>query len=57
MVMRTFQLGIPLWLLFGIVGALIATSKNRGGCFWFLFCSILGPIGLVLAAVVSRRPD
>jgi hypothetical protein len=47
--------GVPIWLIFGVIGAWIATSKGRGGCFWFLLCSFLGPIGLVLAAVVSRR--
>jgi hypothetical protein len=47
-------LGIPLWLIFGILGAWIATSKGRGGCFWFLLCSLLGPIGLLVAAVVPR---
>jgi hypothetical protein len=47
-------LGVPVWLVFGIVGAWIATTKGRGGCFWFLMCSFLGPIGLVIAAVVPR---
>jgi hypothetical protein len=47
-------LGIPAWLLCGIVGAVIATMKGRGGCSWFLLCSILGPFGIVLAAVVSK---
>jgi hypothetical protein len=50
------KIGIPLWLLFGILGAWIATTKGRGGCFWFVLCALLGPVGLVLAAVVSRKP-
>jgi hypothetical protein len=49
------ELGIPVWLLCGIVGAWIATTKGRGGCFWFLTCAVLGPIGLVFAAVVSKK--
>jgi hypothetical protein len=49
------KLGIPIWLLCGILGAWIATSKGRGGCFWFLLCAVLGPFGLILAAVVSRK--
>lgn len=48
-------LGIPIWLLFGIIGAWIATTKGRSGCGWFLLCSILGPIGLILAAVISKK--
>lgn len=47
-------LGIPFWLIFGILGAWIATSKGRGGCIWFVLCSALGPLGLVLAAVMPR---
>ena len=48
-------LGIPLWLLFGVIGAWIATTKGRSGCGWFIICSILGPIGLILAAVISKK--
>lgn len=49
------RLGIPAWIVFGIIGAVIATMKGRGGCFWFGLCAILGPIGLVIAAVVSKK--
>jgi hypothetical protein len=51
---REHWLGIPAWVLCGIVGAWIATSKGRGGCFWFALCGFLGPIGLVIAAVLPR---
>lgn len=51
------ELGIPVWLLCGVLGAWIATTKGRGGCFWFFTCAILGPFGLVLAAVVSKNKD
>jgi hypothetical protein len=47
-------LGIPAWLLCGVIGAWIATSKGRGGCFWFCLCALLGPLGIILAAIVSR---
>ena len=53
--MDRLELGIPIWLVMGAIGAWIATSKGRGGCFWFLLCAVLGPIGIVLAAVVSRK--
>ena len=46
--------GIPGWIVLGILGAWIATSKGRGGCFWFLVCGFLGPIGLIIAAVIPR---
>lgn len=53
--MDRLELGIPLWLVMGVIGAWIATSKGRGGCFWFLLCAVLGPIGIVIAAVVSKK--
>jgi hypothetical protein len=49
-----FILGIPLWFLFGILGAWIATTKGRSGCAWFLVCALLGPIGLLIAAIVPK---
>jgi hypothetical protein len=52
-----YWFGLPAWLVFGIAGAFIATMKGRGGCLWFIACSLLGPIGLVLAAVVSKKKD
>jgi hypothetical protein len=48
-------IGIPLWMLFGVLSAWIATSKGRSGCGFFLLGAILGPIGLIIAAVVSKR--
>ncbi len=49
--------GIPVWLLCGVLGAWIATTKGRSGCFWFLLCAALGPIGLIVAAVISKQRD
>ncbi len=45
----------PLWLVCGVLGAWIATSKGRGGCTWFFLCAVLGPIGVVVAAIVSKK--
>jgi hypothetical protein len=50
-------LGFPLWFLFGILGAWIATTKGRSGCGWFLLCAFLGPIGLFIAAVIKKKDD
>lgn len=44
-----------IWFLFGIVSAVIASKKGRSGCGWFLLGVLLGPFGLILALVVSRR--
>ncbi len=51
---RGLLFGIPGgWFMCGVLGAWIASSKGRGGCFWLALCWVTGPIGLILAAVVS----
>ena len=40
------------WLLCGIVSAVIAGNKGRNGCAWLLGGALLGPIGIVLIAVM-----
>ena len=47
-------LGMPIWLVLGILGAWIATTKGRSGCGWFLLCVLLGPIGLILVAILPK---
>lgn len=46
---------VVIWLLFGVVSAVIASSKGRSGCGWFLLGILLGPFGLILALVVGRN--
>lgn len=42
------------WVIFGVISSVIATNKGRGGCSWFILGVILGPLGVILALVVSR---
>jgi hypothetical protein len=42
-------------LLSGIVSTTVATNKGRSGCGWFVLGFLLGPVGLILALVVSRN--
>lgn len=42
------------WLFFGIISAIVASNKGRSGCGWFIVGILLGPIGLILALVVSK---
>lgn len=44
-----------IWLFFGIVSAVVASSKGRGGCGWFTLGVLLGPFGFILALVVSKN--
>lgn len=53
--MELLVIGLPVWFIFGLIGALIGTMKGRSGCGWFLLCALLGPIGLFLAAIVARK--
>ena len=44
-----------VWLLFGIVSAVVASNKGRSGCGWFLLGILLGPIGLILSLVAAKN--
>jgi hypothetical protein len=43
-----------IWLLFGVVTAVVATNKGRNGCGWFLLGVLLGPFGFILSLVVPK---
>lgn len=44
-----------IWLLFGVVAAVVATTKGRSGCGWFLLGVLLGPFGFILSLVVPKN--
>lgn len=43
-----------LWLMFGVVSAVVAQNKGRNGCGWFAIGVLLGPFGFILALVASK---
>jgi hypothetical protein len=47
------MLVLIFWLLCGVVAAVVASNKGRSGCGWMILGFLLGPIGVVLALVVS----
>ncbi len=49
------ELILPLWFVFGLIGAFMGSMKGRSGCGWFLLSALLGPIGLLLAAIVPKK--
>ena len=55
--MELFIIFICLWIMCGIVAAVVAnrTGRNVGG--WFLIGLLLGPIGIVLALVISPNDN
>ncbi|MBW2075781.1 MAG: zinc ribbon domain-containing protein [Deltaproteobacteria bacterium] len=46
-----------IWLLFGIVSAVVASNKGRSGCGWFALGVLLGPFGFILALVVPKNQE
>ena len=46
-------LGIFIWLLSGVGAAMIASSKNRGGCGWFGAGILLGPLALLIVGFMA----
>lgn len=46
---------IGIWILFGLVASVIASSKGRSGCGWFLLGILLGPFSLMVAAMPSLK--
>ncbi len=44
-----------IWLLFGIISAVVASNKGRSGFGWFIIGLLLGPIGLIISLVVSKN--
>lgn len=46
---------VIIWILFGIVSAVIASGKGRSGCGWFILGVFLGPFALILALVSSKN--
>ena len=47
------EIGIIVWLLFGITAMIIARHKGRSGCVWFLIAGLLGPFALIVAFLPS----
>ena len=43
-----------VWLLFGVVTAVVASNKGLNGCGWFILGVLLGPFGFILSLVVSK---
>lgn len=43
-----------LWCVCGIFAGVVASSKGRSGCGWFLAGLVFGPIGLIAAGCISK---
>ncbi len=45
---------VIIWLLFGVITAVVASNKGRSGLGWLIVGVLLGPFGLVLSLIVSK---
>ena len=48
---------VAVWLAFGVGGALILSGKGRSGCGGFALGILLGPIGLIVALLLSPSEE
>lgn len=48
------ELLLLIWLGCGVAAMFIASSKGRSGCGWAILGFLLGPIGLLGAAMIGR---
>lgn len=48
------ELFLGLWLLTGVAAAIVMHNKGRSGCGGFALGFLLGPLGLVVALVLSE---
>lgn len=46
-----------IWVLCGVIGGIIAANKGRSQGGWMAVCFLLGPLGVVLALVVSKDQE
>lgn len=43
-----------LWVVCGVFAGVVASSKGRSGCGWFIAGLVFGPIGLIAAGCMSK---
>ena len=48
---------LTIWILSGIISAVIADGKGRNGCGWFILGCFLGPFGIIFALIVSKNQE
>lgn len=46
-----------LWFFCGVISSVAAINKGRSGFGWFIIGILLGPIGIVLALVMSKNQE
>ena len=44
-----------IWIMCGVIGAVVAGQKGRSVGGWAVLCFLLGPLGVILALVVAPQ--
>ncbi len=44
-----------IWIICGVISAIVAGNKGRSGCAWFAMGIMLGPLGLIWALVMPSN--
>lgn len=47
------EIFLIIWVLLGVAAAIVMSNKGRSGCGGFALGFLLGPIGLIIALVMS----
>ncbi|CDH44636.1 zinc ribbon domain-containing protein [Candidatus Contendibacter odensensis] len=45
------------WFFCGVISGVVASNKGRSGFGWFILGFLFGPLGLILALVVSKDQE
>ena len=48
---------VVIWIVFGLISAVVASNKGRSGCGWFVLGTLLGPLGLILVLVTPSNAE
>ena len=46
---------VVIWLIFGLLSAMIGSNRGGNGCLYFIGGVLLGPIGLILAFFEGKK--
>lgn len=46
---------VIIWILFGAISAIIASSRGASGCGYFALGVILGPFGIIFALMSGKK--
>jgi len=49
------MVAVIIWVIFGILSALVGSSRGGNGCLYFIGGVLFGPIGLIIAFFEGKK--